>query len=61
MKRNKPRTLKSDDEYADEMTVPNMAGSFGPTLSSKSSPPKALFAVAAQRNHVHQMVQEAKV
>ena len=55
-KRNKPRGIPFEDDTSEE----KMKGTFGPTMSSRSPPPKALYALSAQRNHVNQMVQEAK-
>ena len=55
-KRNKPRGIPLEIDTSEE----KMKGTFGPTVSSKSPPPKALYALSAQRNHVNQMVQEAK-
>ena len=55
-KRNKPRGIPLEDDENEE----KMKGTFGPTVSSRSPPPKTLYALSAQRNHVNQMVQEAK-
>ena len=55
-KRDKPRGIPPEDEIIEE----KMKGTFGPTTSSRSPPPKALYAHSAQRNHVNQMVLEAK-
>ena len=57
-KRGKPRTIVIEDDS--ELNEISMTGNFGPTLSSKSSPPKALYAISRQRNHVNRMVEEAK-